>query len=587
MKHLLTPLLGLALASSLSADDVKVTPLAIGASAPDFRLQGIDDKVHELSDYAKADLLLVAFMSNHCPTSQAVEGRLKKLVREYRNKGLTVVAINPNNPDGLRPDELGYSKYNDGFEDMKKHAKEQDFNFDYLYDGETQTVAKAFGCLATPHVFIFDKERKLRYQGRLDDSRYADADTVKSPDARNAIEALLEGKEVAVPTTKPHGCSTKWLEKKSLVAEDNLKWEKGDVSVEGIDVAGVIKLRKNGTSKHRLFNVWATWCAPCVEEFPELVKTSRKFGLRDFELITISMDDPNRAAAVKTFLDDKNAILPAKLKKSLEQEGRTTNHYIFTGSDADELIKALDERWRGPVPYTVLVGPDGDVIKRWHEPITDGEELREDILRVMGRFYVPEGEEAGAKKDTDPNAVMGRAITHFMEGKIDASVKLFARVVELAPEAEPQLWQRGIALYYANQYKEGRAQFEVHQTANSQDVENAAWHFLCVARLEGVEAARKHLIDITGDGRVPMKEVQQLYAGKGSEEEVLKAASQGGEKQRRNQLCYAHLYLGLYYEALGEEDKAKEHILKAANDYAMQHYMGEVARVHAKVRKWQ
>ena len=569
-----------------AADDVKVIPLAIGAKAPEFSLKGIDDKTHTLADYAKADLFMIAFLSNHCPTSQAVEGRIKKLVRVYKSKGLTLIAINPNNPDGLRPDELGYSKYNDGFDEMKKHAKVQDFNFDYLYDGETQAVAKAYGCLATPHVFIFDKERKLRYQGRLDESRYADESTVKSPDARNAIEALLEGKEVPVATTKTHGCSTKWLEKKALVAQDNEKWESGSVEVEGIDVEGVKKLRKNGTEKYRLFNVWATWCAPCVEEFPELVKTSRKFGLRDFELITISMDDPNRAAAVKTFLEDKNAVLPSKLKASLQKEGRTTNSYIFTGSDSDELIKALDDQWRGPVPYTVLVAPDGSVVKRWHEPIANGEEFRSDILQIMGRFYVPEGQGANAKAE-DPNELMQKAIGAFMEANIADSVKLFDRVVELVPTAKPQLWQRGLALYYAGKYKEGRDQFEVHQTANSHDVENAAWHFLCVARAESIEAARKHLIDITGDARVPMKEVQLLFAGKGTADDVIAAASKGVEKQQRNQLCYAHLYLGLYYEATGDDAKAKEHILKAANDYSMQHYMGEVARVHAKVRKWQ
>jgi peroxiredoxin len=561
-----------------------VTPLAIGAAAPDFRLLGIDDKQHTLADYSNADLLVFAFLSNHCPTSQAIEGRVKKLVKDYRSKGLTLVAINPNHPDGLRPDELGYSKYNDGFDDMKKHAREQDFNFDYLYDGETQAIAKAFGCLATPHVFIFDSQRKLRYQGRLDDSRYADESTVTSPDARNAIEALLSGKEVATPTTKPHGCSTKWLEKKSLVTADNEAWEKGSVEVAPITAEAVAKLRQNGTGKLRLFNVWATWCAPCVEEFPELVKTSRKFGLRDFELITISLDDPKRDAAVKTFLEEQNAILPPKLKPTLAKEGRTTNHYLYQGSNTADLNAALDPEWQGPVPYTVLVGTDGSVLKRWHSPISDGEALRNDILEIMGRFYVPEP--AKTSVQADPDTLMQQGVDHFKAGKIAESVDAFDALVRAVPAAKPQLWQRGLALYYAGKFTEGRDQFEVHQTANTQDVENAVWHFLCVARLEGVQAARKHLINITQDTRVPMKEVQALFAGTGSEEAVLTAAKQGSERQQRNQLCYAHLYLGLYHEALGNETKAKEHILKAAIDYSMGHYMGETARVHAKVRGW-
>ena len=176
--------------------------LKIGDAAPDFELIGIDEEKHTLKDYADADLLLIAFLSNHCPTSQAVEGRIKKLVKDYKGKGLKLVAINPNDPAALRPDELGYSKYNDSFPEMKRHAKEQDFNFPYLYDGDTQKTALAYGCLATPHVMIFDKERKLRYQGRLDDSRYDDDATVTSPDARNAIEALVAGKPVPVAETK-------------------------------------------------------------------------------------------------------------------------------------------------------------------------------------------------------------------------------------------------------------------------------------------------------------------------------------------------------------------------------------------------
>lgn len=372
-------------ALAVHAEDV--IPLAIGTAAPDFKLPGIDGKQHTLADYKKADVLMVAWLSNHCPTSHAVEARLKKLLADYKGKGFGLVAINPNNPIGLRPDELGYSKYNDSFAEMKLYAKEADF--DYLYDGETQATAKAYGCLATPHVFIFDKERKLRYQGRFDDSRFKDETTVTSPDARNAVEALLAGKQVPVIETKPHGCSTKWLTKKDLVKADNEKWAKADVIVETIDAAAVAALRKNGTKKVRMFNVWATWCGPCVEEFPELVKTSRKFGLRDFEFISISLDDPADLKTVKKFLDQNGNALPNKLKPSLKEEGRNTNCYVFKGANNDELIKALDPEWKGPIPFTLVVGPSGDVVYRVNEEV-DGEKLRQTILDYMGDSYVPE-----------------------------------------------------------------------------------------------------------------------------------------------------------------------------------------------------
>ena len=135
--------------------------LKIGDAAPDFDLVGIDEEKHTLRNYEDAELLMVAFLSNHCPTSQAVEGRIKKLLKEFKGKGLKVVAINPNDPAALRPDELGYSKYNDSFPEMKRHAKEQDFNFPYLYDGDTQKTALAYGVRSAPTMILF-KDGKVQ-----------------------------------------------------------------------------------------------------------------------------------------------------------------------------------------------------------------------------------------------------------------------------------------------------------------------------------------------------------------------------------------------------------------------------------------
>jgi len=363
--------------------------LLIGDAAPDFSLPGIDGQTHSLADCADAKVLVIAFMSNHCPDSQAAEGRLKQMVSAMSPQGVMLVAINPNNPEGLRDEELGYSKYNDSLAEMKLHAREQGFNFPYLYDGETQRTAKAYGCLATPHVFVFDAARKLRYQGYLDDSRYADPATVKAPAARNAVEALLAGQPVLVLETKPHGCSTKWLEKKSAVAAEISNWGKKPVELELIDAAGVAALRENGTKKLRLFNVWSTRCAPCVAEFPELVKTERRFAMRQFELITISLDAPEDLPRAKAFLEKNHAALPDRLKPSLKAEGRTSNNYLFTGANQDELIQALDPEWPGPIPHSVLVAPGGRVLWR-HNGQVDGEELRSQVLAFLGRYYLPE-----------------------------------------------------------------------------------------------------------------------------------------------------------------------------------------------------
>ena len=370
-------------ASGLPSD---ARQLKIGDPAPDFSLLGVDGKTRTLADFKDAPVLMVVFLSNHCPYSHAAEDRLIPFYAEMKSRGLTVVAINPNHPDAVRVDEHGYSKYNDSYDEMKLYAKEKGFTFPYLNDGDTQVTAKAYGCLATPHVFIFDRERKLRYMGRYDDSRFPDPATVTSPDTRNAVEALLAGRAVPVEVTKPVGCSTKWLEHKTEVAQVEEQWKSTPVVLENIDAAGVTVLARNDTKKLRLINVWATWCAPCVREFPGLVSISRRLGNRDFEVITISMDDPKDEAKVKAFLEKQHVAIPNRVQRSLKAEGRKTNNYLFTGAKADELIKALDAEWPGPLPHTVVIAPDGKIIYRKTGQF-DLTELQSRLVEELGPYY--------------------------------------------------------------------------------------------------------------------------------------------------------------------------------------------------------
>jgi lipoprotein NlpI len=180
---------------------------------------------------------------------------------------------------------------------------------------------------------------------------------------------------------------------------------------------------------------------------------------------------------------------------------------------------------------------------------------------------------------------VARGMQRFRENKITDSLHDFDRAAELDPQTAPYLWQRGISDYYAGKFKEGRRQFESHKAVNPDDVENAAWHFLCVARTDGMDAARKALIkiDLTRDSRVPMSEVYQFFAGRGSEAAVLKAAKNADTEQAR---MYAHLYLGLYYEAAGDVEQARSHIRLAASAGLHKDYMHDVAKVHLLQRKW-
>ena len=363
--------------------------LQLGETAPDFKLLGIDGKTHTLADYKAAKLLMVVFLSNHCPYSHASETRLIPMAKEFKAQGLDVVAINPNSPDSVRVDELGYSKYNDGYEDMKLYARDSGFPFPYLYDGDTQATAKAYGCLATPHVFLFDQERKLRYVGRVDDSRFEDPKTVTSHDARNAVTELLAGRPVTKPKTIVMGCSTKWNSKRDDIAAAEEKWKSEPVDLELIDAGGVAKLAKNDSNRLRLVNVWATWCAPCVAEFPALVALARRVGNRDFELVTISMDDAKMRPQVKAFLEKQHVATPGRLKRLLAAEGRGALNFLYTGASADALVQSLDPEWPGPLPHTVLIAPGGKIVWR-HNGAVDSGELTRKVVELLGAYYTPE-----------------------------------------------------------------------------------------------------------------------------------------------------------------------------------------------------
>ena len=272
------------------ADPPGLKTLPIGADAPDFRLPGVDGKTYTLDDFADAKVLVVVFTCNHCPTAQAYEDRIAKLHAEYKDKGVAVVAISPNDPTAVRLDELGYTDLGDSFEDMKIRARDHDFAYPYLYDGETQAMAKAYGVLATPHVFIFDADRKLRYDGRFDD---AEVKAVKSHDAINAVEALLAGRPVPVETTRVFGCSTKWADKRRDARE-----VAGEVGRRA-GRARADRRRRASPSWPRttpkellLVNLWATWCGPCVAELPELVTMNRMY--REPE-VPAGDDQPRRA----------------------------------------------------------------------------------------------------------------------------------------------------------------------------------------------------------------------------------------------------------------------------------------------------
>ena len=353
-----------------AAEDEHPT-LAIGSPAPDFSLQGIDGKKHQLSDYKGSRLLAIVFTCNHCPTAQLYETRIKKLVDDFQAKSVAFVAIQPNDPQAIRLSELGYTDVSDSLDDMKIRAEYRHFNFPYLYDGDTQSVSRAYGPKATPHIFIFDKERKLRYEGRVDDSQRASL--VKSQDARNAIEALLAGKPVPVPHTPAFGCSTKWKSKIDSQLDELKKIDAEPVKVDMVTADDLKKLRTNPTGKVLLVNFWATWCGPCLTEFPDLETTFRMFRRRDFDLVTISTNLPDEKAGVM---------------KTLQAQHASNRNLQFATEDTYGLQAAFDSHWEAGVPFTMVIAPGGKVLYQKQGEVDILEVRRVILANLENETYV-------------------------------------------------------------------------------------------------------------------------------------------------------------------------------------------------------
>jgi thiol-disulfide isomerase/thioredoxin len=343
-----------------------------GSKAPDFSLLGVDGKKYGLKDFEKAKVLVVIFSCNHCPTAQAYEDRIISIANDYKPKGVDLVMISPNSVKALNYSELGYSDMGDSFEEMRQRAADKKFLFPYLYDGDDQKSALAYGPAATPHCFVFDKSRNLKYAGRVDGSEKPG--TGKGEDLRNAIDAVLAGQPVKNPVTKVFGCSVKWSWKSDYTQKLYKQWAELPVTLEEIDVRGVKDLIKNSSSgKVRLINFWATWCGPCVAEFPDLVIIDRMYRGRSFEFITVNLDKQARKGDALNFLKKQEA---------------SNKNFMFNDDDVYKLIEAVDADWQGGIPFTLLIEPGGKILIK-KEDMIDPPEMKKMIVdsRFIGRYY--------------------------------------------------------------------------------------------------------------------------------------------------------------------------------------------------------
>jgi peroxiredoxin len=282
---------------------------------------------------------------------------------------VALVAIQPNDPKALRIDELDSSDVSDSLDEMKIRVGYKHLTYPYLYDGDTQQVARAYGPQATPHIFIFDEQRRLRYEGRIDDSYRTEL--VKTQDARNAIDALLAHREVPVIHTGAMGCSTKWSEKSADRMATLQKIEGQPVTVDLVSKADLSKLSTNPSHQMMLVDFWATWCGSCIAEFADIQDTFRMYSDRDLSLVTVSVNMPDEQASVLRFLQKKHA---------------TSRNLLFSSTDTVGLQQAFDPGWDSAVPYTVLISGDGKVLYKQMGSV-DILELRRTILANVAAEY--------------------------------------------------------------------------------------------------------------------------------------------------------------------------------------------------------
>jgi peroxiredoxin len=349
----------------VSANDVPPI-LKIGAPAPGFHLLGVDGKYHSLQDYASSRVLVVIFNCDHCPIAQMYEKRIKQLTSDYKDRSVQVVVIMGNDPKAEALSEWGHTDLGDTYPEMKLRAAYRHFNFPYLFDGDTQAVALKYGPTATPHAFVFDQQRILQYEGRIDSNpreEYATKHYV-----RDAIDDLLAGKPIEVTDTPAVGCSTKWGYKEKAADNELKADDQKPVTVEMVTADQLTELRKNvGTDKLLLVNFWATWCGPCVVEFPDLEKMVRTFAKRQLEIVTVSINNPDEKKFVLDFLQQQHAI---------------NRNLLFNSFDSSEAVKAFGTGWTGGAPYTVLIGMDGKVLYKTQGGM-DALELKRAILKNL------------------------------------------------------------------------------------------------------------------------------------------------------------------------------------------------------------
>jgi peroxiredoxin len=339
--------------------------MKIGTEAPDFRLPGTDGKMHSMDEYRKGKLLVVFFESVHCPVSQNYEDRMIALYNKYHPMGIDFVAINPNNPSAVMMSELNYTDLGDSPAEMKIRVKQRNIPWNYLYDGETQAITQKYGAIATPHVFIFDKDRKLQYQGRIDDNQ--NEDLVKIHDAADAIDELLAGQPVANPNRPAFGCSTKWLEKSVGWQKEQDKISAQPVNLTQASLDDLKSIRANAGPKVAVIHFWNSSDKSLASDFKDLETTWYWYANRPFTYTTVNTDPAANTDKILAYLKSQRAY---------------NTNVQMNPADLKEAQAVFESTWAPKEEFTVVIAPGGKIVYSEKGPV-NVQNIRHAVLQTF------------------------------------------------------------------------------------------------------------------------------------------------------------------------------------------------------------
>jgi len=344
--------LALSALSQPNQAQAKTGPVSLlGARAPDFALADLDGTVHSLSDY-RGRVIVVSFLATKCPISNEYNARLRALTEDYANKGVAFFAINSSRDESIRM--------------IRAHAEKNRFEFPILKD-ENNVVADLYRAVRTPEVFVVDTQGMIRYHGRIDNSRSAAG--VRRNDLSEAVNELLAGKDVSIAETKSFGCL--------IVRAQTAGAKKVGVSAQSADAApqvrlikpaGYLKLIEEANGKVLVVNFWATWCGPCVAEFPEFVALDGKYRDQGVRFVGVSADDVSD--------------LQLKVRPFVKENKVRFDIFIQDVEDPQEMIDVIDKKWEGVLPTTFVYDRHGKIVFT-HYGIIDRDQLIQVIENAL------------------------------------------------------------------------------------------------------------------------------------------------------------------------------------------------------------